>query len=98
MKIQQMRPGVLHLHKRIENGRQEEPFDILADDEPSARAFSPVIASELDQRCWSVVSFDRLESGSLSYPEAAAVMRDLDERGVSGLCIITDAAAERLKS
>ncbi len=100
MKIQEMRPGVLHLNKRLEAERREDFFDIFASeratDAPVERT-APLILSELDQPRWSVVSFDRREAGGLSYSQALALLSDLDDRGVAGLCIVTDDAAERLK-
>ena len=101
MKIQEMRPGVLQLNRKLAAEKTEGFFDIFSGSsapedvtEPSA----PLILSELDQPRWSVVSFDRREASGLGYRQAAALMEDLDSRGVAGLCIITDEAADRIKS
>jgi hypothetical protein len=51
--------------------------------------------SELDEAIWSVISFDRIEASSLSYPDASLKIAELDANGVNGLCIVTDAAAGR---
>jgi len=53
--------------------------------------------SELAQPRWSVISFERCEAASLSYPEAQAQLEELDRRGVTGLCIVSDEAAARIK-
>jgi len=51
---------------------------------------------ELDESRWSVVSFDRREGSRLSYAEAIALMKHLDTEKVTGLCIVTDEAAEHM--
>lgn len=53
--------------------------------------------SELAAMSWSVVSFDRREAGNLTYEQAEAKIQELIAQKVSGLCIITDEAAERMK-
>ncbi len=58
----------------------------------------PEYESELDERRWSVVSFDKREAASLTYAQASAFMAELDLRKVAGLCIVTDDAAERIKA
>ena len=101
MKIQEMRPGVLQQNRKFAADKTDDFFDIFSgtpvpDDVPKPAA--PLILSELDQPRWSVVSFERREASGLAYRQAAALMDDLDSRGVSGLCIITDEAADRIKS
>ena len=101
MKIQEMRPGVLQLNRRPAADKREDFFDIFsaapsADEEVEPSA--PLILSELDQPRWSVVSFERREASGLAYKQAAALMEDLDSRGVAGLCIVSDEAADRIKS
>lgn len=56
------------------------------------------ISSELDEPCWSVVSFDKREAGGMDYRQAAELVAILGEHGIHGLCIITDEAAERYGS
>lgn len=53
--------------------------------------------SELAAMSWSVVSFDKREAGNLTYEQAEAKIQELIAQKVSGLCIITDEAAERIK-
>lgn len=55
-------------------------------------------SSELKERRWSVISFDRTEAISLSYAEAVSKMTGLEAAGVNGLCIVTDEAAARVKT
>lgn len=50
-------------------------------------------ASELDEPRWSVISFEKLEKGGMTYREAIDNMSELYAAGVFGLCIVTDEAA-----
>ena len=52
--------------------------------------------TELEQPHWSVISFDKCEGGNLAYADAARLLSDLDAKGVTGLCIVTDETAARL--
>ena len=54
--------------------------------------------SELDEPIWSVISFERVEATSLGYEEAARLMSELEERGVPGLCVVTNESASRIKA
>lgn len=97
MKIQEMRSGILHLNKRMENEGREEfienaaaglwPVDITAPD-----------IGELDQPIWSVISFERREAGGLTYQQATDIIAKLNSDGVPGLCIVTDNAGKKVKS
>lgn len=91
MKIQEMRSGIPHLSKKLEVVRRENVLNFQG--QPVVEA-PPVC--ELDEPRWSVVSFDKREAGSLRYAEAAGLMSILDARGVAGLCVVTDEAANRL--
>jgi hypothetical protein len=52
---------------------------------------------ELSTGMWSVVSFEKLEASGLTYPAASEKLAELQSIKTPGLCIITDAAAKRLK-
>jgi hypothetical protein len=52
--------------------------------------------SELEAPIWSVISFDRCEAAGLTYPEAVQKLNELEAKKVSGLCIVTDDAAEHV--
>jgi hypothetical protein len=58
--------------------------------------------SELNERLWAVLSERGREAAGLTYEEAAGLVRDLrggdgaNGRKISGLCIVTDRAAERV--
>ena len=52
--------------------------------------------NELNEPCWSVVTFETRAAKNLTYEQAAEKLRELAEQRVSGLCIITDEAAERI--
>ena len=97
MKIQEMRSGSLHLAKRREGDESEIPSVMRAADV----AILPdhvETACELDEPRWAVVSFERCEAAGLTYEHAANVLADLAGRGVSGLCVVTDAVASRIRS
>ena len=57
----------------------------------------PASASDLGEPVWSVIGFDGIEAGGLTYTQAAALMAELDRHGIAGLCIVTDGAASRIK-
>lgn len=99
MKIQEMKSGILHLNKKMENERRENVFEMqttVCDIAEPDVDLSPTAGCELDQPRWSVVSFDQREAGGLSYGQASAFMSELDSHGVAGLCIVTDDAAARV--
>lgn len=52
--------------------------------------------TELEARRWAVISFDQVEGGGLTYDEAAKLLAELDTKGVTGLCVVTDTVAARL--
>lgn len=52
--------------------------------------------SELSQPRWAVVSFEKLEASGLPYAEAFNLLETLDQKGVTGLCIVSDEAGKRL--
>ncbi len=103
MRIQEMKSGFLHLKKRMENEGPQNYFettairDVMID--PETGDVSPFeFACELDEPRWSVVSFDKLEAGGLTYAQAFALMNELNLHGVAGLCTVTDEAASRVRS
>ncbi len=49
--------------------------------------------SELKERRWAVLSERGCEDAGLSYEEAAAAVARLRGERISGLCVVTDAAA-----
>ncbi|HEX7314528.1 MAG TPA: hypothetical protein VF297_11435 [Pyrinomonadaceae bacterium] len=49
--------------------------------------------SELNERRWAVLSERGCEDSGLSYAEAAAEVARLRGERISGLCVVTDAAA-----
>lgn len=53
---------------------------------------------ELRESRWAVISFDRCAARDLTYAEAEEKMRELLAAKESGLCIVTNDAAERFKS
>lgn len=103
MRIQEMKPGILHFKKKAEDERQLEEVKMdgadtaFAAEQPEDVELSP-FESELNQPRWSLVSFERREAGGLTYLQASRLMSELDSHGIAGLCIITDEAASRLKS
>ena len=55
-------------------------------------------SSELAEQRWSVVTFESRAASGLTYDEAVQKLDELREENKFGLCIITDEAAERVKS
>lgn len=53
---------------------------------------------ELREAFWSVVSFEKCEASSLTYPEAEQRIKELEAQNISGLCIVTDETAARISS
>ena len=53
---------------------------------------------ELNEKSWAVTSERGCEAAGLTYDDAVRLIRRLKEEKVSGLCVITDEAARRLKS
>ncbi len=53
-------------------------------------------ASELRDLRWSVVTFDGCAAKNLSYEQAEQKLRELVAQDMSGLCIVTDEAAENI--
>lgn len=54
--------------------------------------------SELNSSHWSVVSFETCLASGLTYDIAAKKMKRFTAKKISGLCIITDEAASRIKN
>lgn len=89
-----MRSGIVHLKKRMDEEREaiatlSEPEDVAPREEVV------MLESRLDEPAWSVVSFDKLEAGGMTYRQAEELMAALDAQDVPGLCIVTDEAAAR---
>jgi len=52
--------------------------------------------SELNEQSWAVLSERGCEAHGLNYNDAHLLLRALMREKISGLCIITDAAAHRV--
>lgn len=61
-------------------------------------ALAEGFTSELNQPCWSVVTFKSIAVSNLTYKEARRWAKNLKKQGVSGLCVVTDEAASRVVS
>lgn len=98
MRIQEMRSGLEHLRKRTTTEANDNFFDFRLSLEPDLTWPDPEIVSnsELDEPRWSLVSFDQIEAGGLTYRQAAELISLLESHGISGLCIVTDEAAARM--
>lgn len=80
--------------KNIENQAEEttQENEVV----PTGKSLNENFLSELQAPIWSVVSFEKIMHSSVNYDEAMQKMQELNEQKVSGLCIITDDAAQRL--
>lgn len=54
------------------------------------------VSFELSEPRWSVVTFESCAAKNLTYEQAFKMMQELKEQNVSGLCIVTDEAADRI--
>ena len=52
--------------------------------------------SELNEPRWSVISFEKCEAIDLTYDEAARKLQKLAANNISGLCIVTNEAAQKV--
>jgi hypothetical protein len=107
MKIQEMKPGILHLTKKMEMERRDNilelkppPAELFAAPQPVRREAEAKVKEsavcDLDEARWAVVSFQQMEAGGLTYRQAAALLNQLELNDVTGLCIVTDEAAKRI--
>lgn len=53
-------------------------------------------SGELNAPDWSVVSFETCLASNLTYDKALKKMKQFKAKKISGLCIVTDAAAKRI--
>lgn len=53
-------------------------------------------SSELNEPCWSVVSFESVAVHGQTYADAKNWLEKLQKQNIAGLCIVTDEAAERI--
>ena len=56
------------------------------------------LSDELGSPIWSVISFERVEATDLDHAAAARLLTELENKKVAGLCIVTNAAAARIKT
>jgi len=70
--------------------------DNLNDPSTEQESAAEQSVDELHQPLWSVISFERCEAARLVYDEAFKILEDLEAQGVTGLCIVTDSAAEKV--
>jgi hypothetical protein len=97
MKIQEMKSGIFHLNKKMENERRENDFQTVAATQSIDRSRSNLTSDcELEWPRWSVISFEQREAVGLTYDQAVTLISELDSHGVAGLCIVTDDAAARV--
>ena len=99
MRIEEMRSGSSHLKKKAD-GEDHETYVALTNAGEALRLVEKTAETgppcELAEPIWSVVSFDQLEAGGLTYEQAVNLMDELDANDINGLCIVTDSAADRL--
>ncbi|MBL8180058.1 MAG: hypothetical protein JNL64_00425 [Blastocatellia bacterium] len=98
MRIQEMRSGLEYLRKRPQSEFVRIDLGMELFGEMSVEPFETerTLMSELEEPRWSVVSFDRIEAGGLTYRQAAELMILLDSHKLTGLCVVSDEAAARM--
>lgn len=77
----------------MENEETENPGELAAVRENNADE-NPL--SELDLPVWSVISFEKRVGKNLKYAQARELLEKFTGEKISGLCIITDEAAEKM--
>ena len=55
-----------------------------------------MVAGELREKRWAIISFRGCEALGLDYPTAVNRRRELASEKISGLCIVSDEAARHL--
>ena len=98
MKIQEMKSGSSHLHRKVQVTGRNNVFEMR----PIGEAiFGEGVLlgsnSEMEEPIWSVISFSQRQAGGLTYKQASDLIAELDAYDVSGLCIVTDEAASRMR-
>lgn len=83
------------LFERKEMETEDEKDEVL-ENAASSETAEETFSSELNQPCWSVVTYKSVAVSHLTYDEANQWASDLEKQGISGLCIVTDAAANKI--
>jgi hypothetical protein len=73
----------------------EQESAVVGEETESVSGETP--PNELHEPFWSVVSFEGRIASNLTYDEAVEKMRSLEEEKTPGLCIVTNAAAQRIR-
>lgn len=85
---------------QMENEESENSDELQTIQEIAVPAVATVadenLLSELDQQIWSVISFEKRVGKNLKYADAASMLKELVGEKISGLCIVTDDAAEKM--
>jgi hypothetical protein len=93
-----MRSGLEYLRKRPESEfvRIDLGMELFGEMTVEPIETELKVMSELEEPRWSVVSFDRIEAGGLTYRQAAELMILLDSHKLTGLCVVSDETASRM--
>jgi hypothetical protein len=79
---------------------EENPMDLetaqVEEVAPAENDSKMEISFELGEPRWAVVTFESCAAKDLTYEQAFQKMQELKEQNVSGLCIVTNEAAERI--
>ena len=94
MLIQEMRSGMTHLKKKTD----EHPAYFEGDAVELELPKETTVGCDLSEPEWSVVSFDQIEAGGMTHSQASVLLSELEASGVFGLCLVTDAAAARIRT
>ena len=71
-----------------------QPPEPAQNDAPAGVAEN--LSSELNEPCWSVVTYEYVAANNLTYQEASQWSEKLKKQGASGLCVVTDEVAGRI--
>ena len=79
-------------------GRMMQESETAPASEEEVETEAQETQSDLESRIWSVIAFDGPVAKNLTYQEAIELRNSQALAGRSGLCIVTDVAAERFGS
>jgi hypothetical protein len=88
---------MLAANKKISETNVPENEEISEETTEEFEQIMPeTVLSELLEPRWSVITFEGCAVRGLNYDDALNWMKKLKSQGLSGLCIVTDDAADRI--
>ena len=76
--------------------KQKKSSEAKSSNKEKKKAEKKEASSQLYEQSWSVVNFEACLASGLTYDEASEKLQKYAKENISGLCIITDEAAQRI--